>query len=50
VLVEERLIQYVAQKLSCLPAADGKETSHGDGSLLLREVRLEGLGGLIQFA
>jgi len=38
-----RMIQYVAQKLSRLPAADGKEASYGNGSLLLREVRLEGL-------
>jgi len=39
----------VAQELSCLPATDGKETSYGDGSLLLRETCLEGLGALIQF-
>jgi len=35
----------VAQKLSRLPATDGKETSRGDGSLSLRQLRLEGLGG-----
>jgi hypothetical protein len=34
----------VAQKVSCLSAAHGKETSNGDGSLPLRQVRLEGLG------
>lgn len=38
-----RMIQHVAQKLSRLPTTDGKETSYGNGSLLLREVRLEGL-------
>ena len=36
--------KYVAQKVSCLSAAHVKETSHGDGSLPLRQVRLEGLG------
>ncbi len=39
---------HVALELSRLPATDGKERSHGDGSLPLREVRLEGLGALIQ--
>ena len=34
----------MAQKVSCLSAAHGKETSDGDGSLPLRQVRLEGLG------
>src|SRR5712664_2078593 len=43
----KRLYQYVAQKLSRLPATDGKEKSHGDGSLPLRKVRLEGLAALI---
>jgi len=38
----------VAYELSRLPATDGKERSHGDGSLPLREIRLEGLGALIQ--
>jgi len=37
----------VAQELSRVPAANGKETSHGDGSLPLRQIRLEGLGALI---
>ena len=37
----------MAQKLSRLPATDGKETSHRDGSLFVREVRVEGLGGPI---
>jgi hypothetical protein len=48
-LVEERLIQYVAQKLPCLPTTAGEETPHGDSSLPLREVRLEGLGTMIQY-
>ncbi len=39
---------HAAQELSRLPATDGKERSHGDGFLPLREVRLEGLGDLIQ--
>jgi len=43
-LVEERLIQHVAQKLSRLSATAGKETSHRDGALPVRQVRLEGLG------
>ena len=34
----------MAQKLSRLPATHGQEKSHGDGSLRLRKVRLEGLG------
>jgi len=46
--LRKRLVQYVAQKLSRVPAADGKETSRGDGSLPLRQIRLEGLGALIQ--
>jgi len=29
--------------VSRLPAAAGKETSHGDGALPLRQVRVEGL-------
>ncbi len=29
--------------MSRLPAAAGKETSHGDGALPLRQVRVEGL-------
>lgn len=33
----------VAEELSHLPAADGKEGSHGDGPLPLRQVRVEGL-------
>ena len=33
----------MAQKLSRLPATDGQEKSHRDGSLPLRKVRLEGL-------
>jgi hypothetical protein len=33
----------VAEKLSSLSASIGKETSHGDGPLLLREICLEGL-------
>ena len=33
----------MAQKLSCVQATDGEETSHGDGGLHLRQVRLEGL-------
>ena len=37
----------MAQELSRLPAANGKETSHGDGSLPLRQVRVEGLGALL---
>jgi len=44
--LKKRLIQYVAQKLSCLQATDGKETAHGDGALPLRQVRLEGLAAL----
>jgi len=36
----------VAQKLSRLSATDGQEKSHGDGSLPLRKVRLEGLAAL----
>ena len=34
---------YVAQKLSCLSATVGKETSRRDCRVLLRLVRLEGL-------
>lgn len=34
---------HVAQKLSCLPATIGKETSRRDCRVLLRQVRLEGL-------
>ena len=34
---------YVAEKLSGLPEAIGKEESHGHGRLPLRQVRLEGL-------
>jgi hypothetical protein len=41
--VRERQCMYVAQKLSCLPATVGKETSCGDCRVLLRQVRLEGL-------
>jgi hypothetical protein len=33
----------VAQKLSSLSETVGKETSHRDGPVLLRQVRLEGL-------
>jgi hypothetical protein len=39
----------VAQKLSRVPATDGEETSHGDGALSLRQVRLEGLGAVIKY-
>jgi hypothetical protein len=44
--LRERLVLYVAQELSRLPATDGKEKSHGNGSLPLREVRLEGLDAM----
>jgi hypothetical protein len=39
-------VHHVAKELSRLPATDGKERSHGDGSMPLREVCLEGLGAL----
>jgi hypothetical protein len=42
-LLKKRLVRYVAQELSRLPATHGKETSHGNGSLPLWEVRLEGV-------
>jgi len=35
--------EYVAQKLSSVSATDGKETSHRNGPLLVRQIRLEGL-------
>ena len=35
----------MAQKLSGLWIADGKKTSHRDGALPLRQIRLEGVGG-----
>jgi len=34
----------VAQKVSGLSASPGKEAPHGDSSLSLRQVRMEGLG------
>ena len=34
---------YVAQKLSSLPATHGKERTHGDDSLFLWQIYLEGL-------
>jgi len=49
-LLRKRLVRYVAQKLSRVPATDGKETSYRDGSLFVREVRLEGLGALIRYS
>jgi hypothetical protein len=42
-LYEKDGFMYVAQKLSSLSAAAGKETSHGDGRMFLRQVHLEGL-------
>ena len=36
--------EYVAQELSSLSATDGEETSYRNGSMQMREVRLEGLG------
>jgi hypothetical protein len=41
---------YVAQKLSSLSATVGKETSHRNGPVLLRQVRLEGLIGQVESA
>jgi hypothetical protein len=42
---KNRRYEYVAQKLSSLSETDGKETSHRDNRLLMRQVRLEGLAG-----
>jgi hypothetical protein len=39
---------YVAKKLSGVQATAGKERTHGDVALPVRQVRLEGLDGLIQ--
>ena len=35
--------EYVAANLSSVSATDGKETSHRNGPLLVRQIRLEGL-------
>ena len=35
--------EYVAPNLSSVSATDGKETSHRNGHLLVRQIRLEGL-------
>jgi hypothetical protein len=35
--------EYVAEKLSGMSATDGKEGSHRNGPLLVRQIRLEGL-------
>jgi hypothetical protein len=35
--------EYVAPNLSSVSATDGKETTHRNGSLLVRQIRLEGL-------
>jgi hypothetical protein len=42
-LCEKDRFIYVAQKLSNLSATHGKEKSRGHGSVLVRQVRLEGL-------
>jgi len=42
-LCEKDRVMYVAQKLSSLSPTVGKETSRGQGPVLVRQVRLEGL-------
>jgi hypothetical protein len=41
--------EYVASYLSSVSAADGKETPHRNGHLLLRQIRLEGLAGAREY-
>ncbi len=40
--------EYVASKLSSVSATVGKETSHRNGALLVRQIRLEGLASAIE--